>query len=347
MRPLSIISLLLVTFFGCLGIMACKKQNLLNNYSLTPLNFKNPAGWPGPQYNFDSNRLTKESFELGRKLFYDGKLSIDGTVSCANCHQQYAVFTTFDHDLSHGINNTHTTRNASSLTNLAWRKNFLWDAGTNQLEEVTLAHITSPTEMGESLTGVINKLKSDATYRQLFKTAFEDDIINSQRMSKAISQFVLMMVSSNSKYDKVMRGETSFNTPESLGYTIFKAKCSSCHAEPLFTDNSFRNIGMPEDIHLKDKGRMRITNNPGDSLKFRVPSLRNIEWTAPYGHDGSFINLDLVMEHYRSKVVDGPTTDPLVKNKIPISNFEIGQLKAFLYTLTDTAFINDRRFLNP
>jgi len=166
-------------------------------------------------------------------------------------------------------------------------------------------------------------------------------------MTMALSQFVLTMVNNNSKYDKVKRGEATFNLAESLGYDIVKNKCVTCHTEPLFTDNSFRNVGLPINNNIKDYGRITITRNAVDSLKFRVPSLRNVEWTAPYGHDGRFNNLDLVMEHYRSKVVDGPTTDPLVKNKIPISNFEIGQIKAFLYTLTDNNYLNDQRFSAP
>jgi cytochrome c peroxidase len=166
-------------------------------------------------------------------------------------------------------------------------------------------------------------------------------------MTRALSQFMLMMVNNNSKYDKVKRGEATFNLAEDLGYDIFKAKCAGCHTEPFFTDNSFRNTGMPLNPNIKDLGRMSITRNPADSLKFKVPSLRNVQWTAPYGHDGRFNNLDLVMEHYRGKVVDGPTTDPLVKNKIALSNFEIGQIKAFLYTLTDSTFMNDERFSAP
>jgi cytochrome c peroxidase len=153
-----------------------------------------------------------------------------------------------------------------------------------------------------------------------------------------------MMVSSNSKYDKVLRNEASFTTSEQSGYNIFKQKCASCHVEPLFTDYSYRNIGMPVDAFLNDKGRIRVTGNSIDSLKFKVPTLRNADLSFPYGHDGRFTSYDQVFEHYRSGVVNGPTTDPLVRDRIPLSNFEFGQLKSFISTLTDTSFINNKKF---
>ena len=346
MSRLSIILAIVITAFSFIVLQACKKNGDTPVIG-TSLAFAIPAGWPSPVYNFDSNRLTVEGFALGRKLFYDGKLSLDGSVSCAGCHQQYAAFTTYDHDFSHGINFKHGTRNAPTLANLAWSKNFMLDGGIPNLEQVTIAHITSPDEMGETMNGVLKKLQADANYRNLFKAAYGDENVTSERMTKAISQFVLLLVSNNSKYDKMKRGEAGFNVSENLGYDIFKAKCITCHVEPFFTDQGFRNLGLQVDGQIKDNGRMRITGNHLDSLKFKVPSLRNIEWTIPYGHDGRFNSFDLLMEHYRSKVVDGPTTDPLVKNKIPISNFEIGQIKSFLYTLTDTAFLNDKRFSSP
>ena len=347
MRRLHTIS---VTFFLLLVyvcIEACKKNDIAapgNNQAGTPLTFSVPKGWPAPVYNFDSNRITKEGFELGRKLFYDGRLSKDGNVPCASCHQQFAAFATFEHDFSHGVNNTLTTRNSPGLANLAWNKVFMYDGGVNHLDLQPLAPLTAPNEMGETLMNVLNKLKADAAYRQMFKAAFGDETINTQRMTRAMSQFMLMMVNSNSKYDRVMRNEATFTLPEQLGYNLFKAKCASCHTEPLFTDNSFRNTGMPIIDNIRDFGRMLITRNPADSLKFKVPTLRNVAVTEPYGHDGRFLTLDIVMDHYRSRVINGPTTDPLVRNKIPISNFEIGQIKAFLYTLTDSTIMNDKRF---
>lgn len=339
-----IVSLLLFSFVALvfLAIEACKKKD--TSPPATPLAFPLPPGWPPPTYDLTTNPLTTEGFELGRKLFYDGKLSKDGNYPCSSCHQDVAAFGTFDHDLSHGYNNSHTTRNAPGLFNMAWRRSFMYDGAIGHLDQVTIPQLTAINYMAEDVDNVLNKLRADEHYRTMFRKTFGDDQINKDRMTKAISQFLVMMVSSDSRYDKMKRGEYTFNLPESLGYDIFKAKCTSCHQEPFFTDFSFRNIGMAADPTLNDKGRMMVTLNRADSLKFHVPSLRNVQATYPYGHDGRFITLDHVMEHYRSGVVDGPTTDPLVKNRIPLSNFEIGQLKAFLYTLTDSTFLNDQRF---
>jgi cytochrome c peroxidase len=155
------------------------------------------------------------------------------------------------------------------------------------------------------------------------------------------------MVSSNSKYDKVMKGEASFNLAEQTGYDLFKTKCAACHKEPLFTDLTFRNIGLRIDPLLKDYGRMTVTSILSDSLKFKVPSLRNAEKTYPYGHDGRFFDFDNLFEHYRSGVVNGPTTDAAIRNGIPLSNYEIGQLKAFIFTLTDTSFLQNKHLTAP
>lgn len=331
-------------FAGMLCIQACRKKD---QWITTPLTLSNPAGWPPIQYNFSNNPLTQQGFELGRKLFYDGKLSKDGNFPCASCHQQVAAFGTFDHDRSHGYNNSHTLRNAPTLQNLAWKKQFDWDGAYTSIEERALAHINHPNEMGETTSAVIAKLQADADYPRMFKAAFGDENINADRMTKALAQFVLMMVSSNSKYDQVKRGEATFNLPEGLGYDIFKQKCTGCHAEPMFTDYTYRNTGMPVVSPLNDYGRMRVTSNRSDSLKFQVPSLRNVQLTYTYGHDGRFFVIDNVLEHYRSTVQSGPTTDPLVQNYIPLSNFEIGQLKAFLYALTDSTIVKDTKFSKP
>lgn len=325
---------------------ACKTKDVLGPKA-TRITFVTPAGWPAPVYDFNANPLTAEGIALGRKLFYDGRLSKDGNFSCAGCHQSIAAFGTYDHDLSHGINNTHTLRNALPLQNLAWQKTFGWDGASQTIEAQILRHVTSPTEMGETLPAVIAKLQADDQYLQLFKAAYQTTIIDADRLTRALSQFVLTMISSNSKYDKVKRNETTFILPEQLGYNIFTAKCATCHSEPLFTDFTYRNTGLPIDPFLKDYGRMRVTNNPADSLKFKVPSLRNAGLSYPYAHDGRFYTSENMLEHYRNGVINGPTTDSTLRNKIILSNFEVGQLKAFLLTLTDTAFVNNPAFSKP
>ena len=312
-----------------------------------PIKFAVPKGWPKPAYDFLKNPLTEEGFTLGRKLFYDGRLSKDGNFACGTCHQQFGAFNTYDHNLSHGFNNAQTARNAPGLFNLAWQKEFMWDGGINHLDLQPLAPITNENEMAETLENVISKLSADKEYRKLFKAAFGDETINTQRLGKALSQFLLLLVSSNSKYDKVIRGEANFILPEQLGYEIFQKKCVACHTEPMFTDYSYRNTGIPVDPFLKDMGRMKITGNPADSIKFKVPSLRNVAMTFPYGHDGRFFSLISVFEHYRKSMVLGPTTDSVMKNRMALSNFEIGQLTAFLYTLTDSSFLTNPRFAPP
>lgn len=338
-------TILLITaaIFFCVGFI--KKDAPVQSSKIVI--FKNPKGWPAPSYDFKQNPLTEAGIALGKKLFYEVQLSKNNTISCGTCHQQFGAFNSYDHPLSHGIDNALTTRNAPSLFNLAWQKEFMWDGGINHLDLQPLAPITAHNEMGESIDHVLAKLKKNKEYPKLFKAAFGDEKINTQRLGKSLSQFLLTLVSSNSKYDRVMRGEDSFLLPEQLGYAIFKTKCAQCHTEPLFTNYSYTNIGMPFDPFLKDLGRMNITNNPIDSLKFKVPSLRNVVVSFPYGHDGRFFSLMSVFEHYRNKMQVGPTTDSLLKNKLPLSNYEIGQLKAFLQTLTDSVFLKNPQFAEP
>lgn len=340
MKPLLFI--LIAAFISLALLPAAKKKK-----GPTPVKLTIPKGWPSIQYLLDSNRLTKEGLALGRRLFYDGRLSKDDNFPCASCHQPFAAMANFEHNLSHGFNNQFTTRNAPSLANLAWQKEYNWDGGVSHLDLQPLHPITAVNEMAENLDTVILKLRKDATYRQMFTAAFGTPLINTQRITKALSQFLITLISADSKYDKVKRGETVFNLPESLGYEMFKQKCAACHTEPLFTDLTYRNNGLSLDTALKDYGRMQITHQPEDSLKFRVPSLRNVMLTFPYMHDGRLYSMYDVLEHYNKKMVVGPTTDPLLTNKLPLSNFEKGQLVAFLLTLTDSSFLKNERFAQP
>jgi len=311
----------------------------------TPLKFEIPKGWPKPPANiFAKNKLTEQGFQLGRKLFYDGKLSKDGEVSCASCHQQFAAFANYDHDLSHGVNNSLSIRNAPALINVAWMQQLHWDGAISHIEVQPLAPITAANEMGENLDSVLLKLRNDTAYLRMFKEAFGDPEITSQRMLKAIAQFVGSLVSSNSKYDKVMRGEAAFTDYELRGYLTFKSNCASCHKEPLFTDNSFRNNGQKQNRH-NDIGRKKITSRSEDSLKFKVPTLRNIQLTFPYMHDGHIYSLFQVIDHY-TKNIDTTQAflDPGLKKKISISSKEKTELVYFLYTLTDSSFLSNPRF---
>lgn len=305
-----------------------------------------PKDWPKPPKDiFATNPLTEEGFELGKKLFYDGRLSKDGNVPCASCHQQFASFSTYDHDFSHGFNNSFTRRNAPPIFNLAWMKELHWDGAINHIEVQPLAPLTAANEMAESIENVLKKLNADTAYKRMFKAAFGDATINSQHMLKALAQFTGSIISCNSKYDQVKKGTASFSMSEEQGYKIFKAKCNACHTEPLFTDNAFRNNGLDINLQLADKGRMGISNDPADSLKFKVSSLRNLYLTAPYMHDGRMNTLQEVLQHYRNGINDTqPTLDSLLKSRIVISKKEEVDLLAFLYTLTDTEMVKNKRF---
>jgi cytochrome c peroxidase len=336
--------------FACIALIcssviavSCRKHDKQTS-GPTPITFTVPAGWPQPQYNFAQNPLTEEGFALGKKIFFDNKLSSDEQVACANCHQPFASFVQFDHDLSHGVNNQHTTRASQPLVNLAWHKEFTWDGAASHLEVQPLAPFTAPNEMNLTIAQVLDKIKANPTYTPMYKSAFGDDIINTERTMKALAQYMLMLVSSNSKYDKVKKGTASFSSLEDLGYQVFKSKCNSCHVEPLFTDLSYRSIGLTKDATLNDNGRMKVTLNRQDSLKFKVPTLRNAALTYPYTHDGRYYTLERMIDHYRNDVVLDFSTDAIVRHKLNISITERSALVAFIHTLTDTTFTKNPKF---
>ena len=310
-----------------------------------PIPFNIPKGFAKPVKNiFFNNTLTEEGFQLGKKLFYDAGLSKDGEVSCASCHQPFAAFSTYDHDYSHGVFNSFSTRNAPALINLAWMKEWHWDGGINNLNNQPLAPLTAANEMGETLDSILIKLKADKEYAALFLKAYGSANITTERMVKAFTQYVGSLVSANSKYDKVMRGEAQFILPEQKGYEIFKANCNTCHKEPLFTDNTFKNNGMTLN-KFNDVGRQQITLNKKDSLSFKVPTLRNVAVSLPYMHDGRYNDLEKVINHYTNLDTNLINLNTLLSKKINLTILEKKQLMLFLYTLTDTSFTNNKRFL--
>ena len=324
---------------------SCNKNPVAYAEPPKPINFVTPPGFPAPTFSFQNNPLTEEGFLLGRKLFYDNRLSVDGTVSCGSCHQSVAAFTTFEHDRSHGVNHNHTLRNAPGLFNLAWYPYFNQDGSQTSLQKLYQDHINNPKEMGESDANVVNKIKNDTAYKRMFLQAYGKNEVTSEKMLKVLSQFLVQLVSANSKYDKVLQGQASFATDEADGYVVFKNKCASCHTEPLFTDFSFRNIGLPLDANLNDRGRMDFTGSSADSLKFRVPSLRNVYFTSYYAHDGRYNLPRGMIEHYRNGVIQSHSLDPELTNGIQISAFEENNLVAFLRTLSDSTFLNNPRYM--
>jgi cytochrome c peroxidase len=300
-----------------------------------------PKGWAKPVYDVAKNPLTKEGFELGRHLFYDPILSRDNTISCASCHLQSTGFTHVDHDLSHGIDGKIGTRNSMTIMNLAWSKNFMWDGGVNHLDMQPLAPLGNSVEMDGNLDSVIYKLNNSIKYKTLFYKAFNDSVATGPKMLLAFSQFTLHLNSYNSKYDKYIRKEAGgeFTDQEHNGLQLFRTHCASCHTEPLFTNQDFEKNGLPIDTTLNDLGRFNITRNLADSFKFKVPTLRNVQFTFPYMHDGRFKKLREVLNHYA-------TTDKL-KKPIVLNSNEKTDIVAFLLTLTDNEFLFDRRFGFP
>ena len=308
-----------------------------------------PSGFPTPVYSFQNNTPTNEKFILGRELFYDPILSADNTISCGSCHQAFSAFAHSQHDLSHGINGLLGTRNSPALQNLNWKSSFMWDGGINHIEIQPLAPIQNPIEMGESLNNVIAKLQSKTKYQDLFRNAYGNDSITSQKMFKAMAVFMGMLYSYNSKYDRYYRGENgvTFTTSELNGYNLFKSKCANCHKEPLLTDESFRNNGLVPNPLINDSGRAVITGNPNDKYKFKVPSLRNVSVTGPYMHDGRFSSLSEVLDHYRTGIQNTGTLDPSLSSGITLTNQEKTDVINFLYTLTDYQFLYDENFKDP
>lgn len=326
--------------FFVFGLFAFSK------YFFTPLYFEVPKGWPQPKYDFKNNPLSEEGFQLGRHLFYDPILSRDSTISCASCHLQQTAFTHVDHQLSHGINGKIGTRNSLALINLAWSKNFMWDGGVNNLEVQAINPITNPLEMDEKLENVITKLQQTEKYRELFTKAFGDEKVTSQRVLKALAQFTVMLKSSNSKYDKVMRKEENFTIQEEHGYHLFKINCASCHKEPLFNDDTFKKNGLAVDESLNDVGRIKITSRKEDNHRFKIPTLRNVQFTFPYMHDGRYKTLTEVIKHYNS--LEHNKDLPIELSKpMKLSDHDRVDIVAFLNTLTDKDFLFDKRFGFP
>lgn len=340
----------LIGFAAVASLPGCKPDPSVD--TVTPdtslnISFSVPHGWPQPVYTFQNNQLTQAGFELGRKLFYDTRLSADNTISCGTCHQQFAAFAHLDHTVSHGIHELLGTRNSPALFNIAWQPGFFWDGGVNNIENQPINPMQNPVEMDQPVSETITKLSADEQYRSMFNTVFGSDTINSQRIFRALAQFMAAMVSDNSKYDQYTRGEATLTEQELHGLTLVREKCEGCHKEPLFSDYSYRNNGLTVNTTYNDSGRAHITQDPADSHKFKVPSLRNVARSSPYMHDGRFSTLDAVLEHYRSGIYQWPNVDPLVKDGITMSDQDKADIIAFLNTLTDETFLHDPRFSEP
>ncbi len=334
----------------CLSLFYACQGEEIGDMADQSYTFVKPAHFPEPTYTFDNNPVTREGFLLGKKLFFDPSLSRDKSVSCNNCHIQSTAFSDGpQHPLSIGVDNRIGKRNAPSLANLAFMREFFWDGGVTHLDFTATNAIENELEMDESLANVLKKLNEDEEYPALFREAFGIDTITSPYLLYAFSQFMVMMVSDDSRYDRHLLNKGEVLTADELnGMRLFEEKCSSCHEGILFTDLRFRNNGISSTFN--DTGRAGITEYSGDEGKFRVPSLRNVARTAPYMHNARFQTLEQVLAHYAGGVVASPTLDPSLKNGnqlgIPMSEKEQSQIIAFLETLTDQSFIRDPRFMN-
>jgi len=337
--------LLVVTFLSCLSCSDEVMQPLEKDEAYS-LQF--PSYFPEMTFDAAGNPVTKNGVELGRNLFYEGRLSRNNTISCGFCHIQENAFTHHGHTVSHGVDDRIGIRNAPPIQNMAFLKRYMWDGVIHNLNEQPIIPITDANEMDSSMPEVISKLKDDQKYKKLFKAAYGDENITGERLLKALSQFMVSMISADSKYDRVKQGKENFTAEESQGLVLFNQKCASCHSGELFTDESFRNTGMYYNTQFKDAGRYRVTLDQNDWMKFRVPSLRNIEYTAPYMHDGRFYTLGAVLNFYSDSVGNNPNLDPQLKQNghigIAMDTQEKQLIIAFLKTLSDKNFISNPKF---
>jgi cytochrome c peroxidase len=328
-----------------------------------PLKIEYPSYFGNRVFIPTDNPVTEEGVYLGRRLFYETKLSANNRISCAVCHRQELAFTdglTF----SKGVDGTLTERNAMSLANLLWIRNFFWDGRANGLEVQAQTPLTNPHEMGQSLPASADKLQKTKDYPLLFKKAFGTATITCDQIVKALAQFERTLISANSPYDQYLRGAYQPTASELNGIALFftnpspsgnirGAACSHCHGGPKTFSELFHNNGL--DSISKDGGRERITGQAYDNGRFRAATLRNIALTAPYMHDGRFKTLEEVVDHYNEHIQQSSTLSIFLQNNsnningnnLGLTSEEKKDILAFLRMLTDSSFITDKRFSNP
>ena len=332
----------------------CKKDPSLtetpggSTASATPYTIVYPKGFSAMPIPAD-NPMTVEGVALGKRLFFEPLLSGNNQMSCGTCHHQEAAFVDAGKQFSEGITGEKGTRNAMPLFNLGWAKKFFWDGGAIGLENQVLGPITNPVEMHEDLNVAVAELQAHPEYPALFRKAFGTDKVSTALIMKAIAQFERTLISGNSKFDQWQRGQVALTVEELRGYELFtnmeKGDCNHCHVvSSQFTDYELRNNGL--DSIFTDEGAEKITLNPLDKGKFKTPSLRNVELTAPYMHDGRFATLEEVVDHYNTGIKHSTTLDPNLQHLAPgrLSQQDVNDLVAFMKTLTDHDFINDPRF---
>ncbi len=356
----------LITFYAILFIFvfACKDEDAPSVpvvYDPTPYVLEY-GDFPTPNLPAD-NPLTNAKVQLGRMLFYDKQLSKGNAQSCADCHLQKDAFSDI-RQFSIGVEEMEGKRQAMPVMNLAWHEHgMFWDGRAPLIRDQSLLPIIDPLEMNETYENVIKKLSEDKRITDQFIRAFGDETITTERMSLAMEAFMLTMVSFNSKYDKYLKGEVSLTESEERGRKLFFAEfdpqgiekggeCFHCHGGFNFTNDEFMNNGLDADGEMADSGRMKVTNNSNDEGKFKVPSLRNIELTPPYMHDGRFETLEEVLDHYNTGVKQSSTVEFILQfnmqpGGLQLSDQDKSDLIAFMKTLTDPDFISNPAFSAP
>lgn len=320
----------------------------------TPYYLPIPNGFPDYDISED-NLLTEEGILLGRYLFYDPILSKNKNISCASCHKQENAFS--DPSMkSIGTHGGSTDFHSMPLFNIAWMDQFFWDGRAPTREEQALQPVKNPVEMDLSWEEATKRLKEHPLYPTLFRNAFGDVEIDSTLVAKALVQFELTIVSSDTKFDRYQRGEVKFTSAEQYGYEVFldlgQGDCIHCHLPENvnLADNSFHNNGLDSEVDVLP-GLSAVTGKPLDFGKFKTPSLRNLAFTAPYMHDGRFQTLEEVLDFYSTGVHDYALVDPKMEFKSSGGvNLSVEQKTAvikFLGTLTDSALISNPAYSDP
>ncbi|MGJ8665531.1 MAG: cytochrome-c peroxidase [Patiriisocius sp.] len=340
--------------------VSCNEDDEQEGYIPTPLAFQGPAIFEqlltSPIFPAD-NPQTVEGVSLGRKLFYDRKLSADNTLACAGCHAPNQGFSD-QRQFSVGIDGIAGFRNSMPLVNLAYNTNkkFNWDGSASSLEEQILEPVINEIEMHNTWPNAVATLQAQSDYPLLFEQAFGTSNISKELVTKAIAQFLRTIVSGNSKFDKHLRGEATLTEAEANGLAVFldenRGDCFHCHgsdSNPTWTDNDFHNNGLDEVFN--DRGLGLVTGDPAQFGWFKSPSLRNLAYTAPYMHDGRFETLDEVINHYSEGLVFSETIDPLMKTVaqggVQLTEEDKADLKAFLLSLSDPSLANNPDYQRP
>jgi cytochrome c peroxidase len=338
MRSLQGISGSIIFFFFCIIAISCNKALPLIEDDTT-MNI--PAGFPSISYP-EGNEYTKARWELGKRLFYDPIMSKQNTVSCSSCHLAKNAFSD-TLALSLGDNQVAGRSNAPTLTNIAYHPYFTRAGGVPTLEMQILVPIQEHDEFNTNILDIVEKLKQDPSYVAQIKSAYNRDP-DPYAITRAISNFERSIISGNAPYDQHTYQQQNVLTPLELKglqlFTSSKTNCSQCHSGFNFTNYAFENNGLYS--NYADSGRMRLTHLESDRARFKVPTLRNIAVTAPYMHDGSKKTLMDVINHYNSGGETHPQKSALIK-ALGLSEQEKLELLAFLHTLTDVQFLNNKK----